>query len=208
MRPIAAALVLLTGVGGMAGCGGSSSTPSGAAQSAIPTDYAGATAAPSKPAPPLELRDSLGRRVNIDDYRGKAVMVTFMYDRCDACSMIVSHLRAAQNRLGAAAGRLRIVAVSVDPRGDSPKAVKEFLAEHHMTGRMEYLVGSRAELQRVWADWNLVSDSEQANGEVFHAVDPVALVYGISGSGRITTLYPANFRPQQIVHDVPRLASS
>jgi hypothetical protein len=32
-------------------------------------------------------------------------------------------------------------------------------------------------------------------------------VFGINASGKITTLYPANFSPQQIVHDVPLLAS-
>jgi len=31
------------------------------------------------------------------------------------------------------------------------------------------------------------------------------LVYGIAASGKVTTLYPANFRPSQIVHDVPLL---
>jgi hypothetical protein len=72
---------------------------------------------------------------------------------------------------------------------------------------MEYLVGSRVELQRVWADWSLVTGSHPA-GAVSDAVDPVALVYGISGSGRVTTLYPANFRRQHIVHDMPRLAGS
>ncbi len=34
-----------------------------------------------------------------------------------------------------------------------------------------------------------------------------ALVYGISASGRLTTIYPASFEPSQIVHDVPRLAA-
>jgi cytochrome oxidase Cu insertion factor (SCO1/SenC/PrrC family) len=33
-----------------------------------------------------------------------------------------------------------------------------------------------------------------------------ALVYGVSASGRLTTVYPATFAPEQIVHDVPRLA--
>jgi protein SCO1/2 len=208
MRPIAAALVLLTGVGVLAACGGSGSgTPSGAAQNAVPTDYAGVTNEPPQPAPPLELVDSLGKRVDIADYRGKAVLVTFMYEHCAVCSRIIQQLRAAQNRLGAAARRLQIIAVSVNPQGDSSKAINRYLAEHHMTGRMEYLVGSRSELKDVWADWNLVTGSHPG-GEVSEAVDPVALVYGISASGRVTTLYPGNFRPQQIVHDVPRLAGS
>ena len=38
-------------------------------------------------------------------------------------------------------------------------------------------------------------------------VEHSALIYGISGSGKVTTLYPANFKPAQIVHDVPLLAA-
>jgi hypothetical protein len=34
-------------------------------------------------------------------------------------------------------------------------------------------------------------------------VDRTAEVLGISASGDLTAIYPANFRPSQIVHDVP-----
>jgi cytochrome oxidase Cu insertion factor (SCO1/SenC/PrrC family) len=38
----------------------------------------------------LALKDSLGHPVNIDSYRGKAVLVTFIYDHCpDVCPIIV-----------------------------------------------------------------------------------------------------------------------
>jgi protein SCO1/2 len=204
MRPIAAAVALLAGVSGLAACGEpSSSTPSGVAQNAPPTDYAGVTADPSKPAPPLKLKDSRGKTVNIEDYRGKAVLVTFIYDHCpDICATIVLKMRAAQSALGPAANDLQIIAVSVDPKGDTSQTAKEFLADHQMTGRMEYLIGSRSQLKDVWTDWNIEPDPSRKD-----AVEHSALVYGISGSGRITTLYPADFKPQQIVHDVPRLAA-
>jgi hypothetical protein len=39
-------------------------------------------------------------------------------------------------------------------------------------------------------------------------VNHTGLVYGVSASGKITTLYPANFLPKEIAHDVPLLASS
>jgi hypothetical protein len=34
------------------------------------------------------------------------------------------------------------------------------------------------------------------------------LVYGITASGKRRALYPANFQPSWIVHDVPILASA
>ena len=36
-------------------------------------------------------------------------------------------------------------------------------------------------------------------------VEHSALIYGIAADGKVTTLYPANFKPSQIVHDVPLL---
>jgi protein SCO1 len=206
MRRAVLTLALLTATAGLAACGGSGSDPT--TQTSTAADFAGATANPPNPAPPLQLKDSLGKTVNIDDYRGKAVLVTFIYDHCpDVCPLIVSNLHAAQNELGEQAKDMQVIAVSVDPNGDTPKTVKKFLAEHQMTGRMEYLIGSRKKLENVWSAWNIVSKSNPSRKNP-DAVEHSALVYGISGSGKITTLYPSNFKPQQIVHDVPKLAAS
>jgi protein SCO1 len=183
---------------GLAACGGSSSDSQ-------KSSFAGLRAKPQVDAPPLRLRDSLGKPVDIRDYRGKAVLVTFLYTHCpDVCPLIVGHLHSAQQQLGPKANDLQIIAVSVDPRGDSPKAVKRFLSEHQMTGRMEYLIGSRPQLERTWKAWGIASRVPKQNPEL---VEHSAEVFGIDASGKITTVYPAKFQPRLIVHDVPLLAS-
>jgi len=193
----------------VAGCGGSSSSSDPTTTTASAANYSGATANPPKPAPALQLSNYNGKPVNIDQYKGKAVLVTFIYDHCpDICPLIVSNLHAAQNQMSAAERKqLQIIAVSVDPKGDTPQTVKKFLADHQMTGRMDYLIGSRPQLENVWADWNIKQKNDPSNKNP-DAVEHSALIYGISGTGDITTLYPANFKPDQIVHDVPKLASS
>jgi protein SCO1/2 len=198
---VLAPLVLLVAVV-LGGCGGSSSS------AASKPNYDGIAATPSHPAPPLKLHDSLGKLVNINDYRGKAVLVTFIYDHCqDVCPIIVSHLHTAQKELGAQARKLQIIAVSVDPVGDTPKTVKKFLAEHQMTGKMQYLIGSRPQLEKTWKAWHISAASKPTKNNP-DAVEHSALIYGIDGSGKITTIYPADFSPKMIVHDVPLLASS
>ena len=169
--------------------------------------YSGTAASPSKLAPPLKLENALGDEVDIDQYRGKAVLVTFVYTQCpDVCPLIVGNLRSAQSELGPRAEDLQIIAVSADPDGDTAAAVARFLSARSMTDRMEYLIGSRSELEQVWSDWGVVSRaSPKRNDPDF--VEHSALIYGISAGGRITTLYPAQFEPAQIVHDVPILAS-
>jgi protein SCO1/2 len=207
-----AALVVLTaGLAALVvGCGGSSSSSDPTSTTTASTaNYSGATANPPKPAPALQLKNYNGTPVNIDSYRGKAVLVTFIYDHCpDICPLIVSNLHAAQNQMSAAERKqLQIIAVSVDPKGDTPQTVKKFLADHQMTGRMDYLIGSRPQLENVWANWNIKQKNDPSNKSP-DAVEHSALIYGISATGDITTLYPANFKPDQIVHDVPKLASS
>jgi protein SCO1/2 len=192
-----------------AGCGGNGDSASShqTGSNGSIAKYAGTRADPPKPVPPLKLKDSLGHPVDIDRYRGKAVLVTFIYDHCpDTCPLIVGNLRTAQSQLGGRAEKLQIIAVSVDPRGDTPRTVNDFLRAHRMTGRMEYLIGSRPQLEKVWSDWYITSKSGAKVGHPGQ-VEHSALIYGISASGRITTLYPANFKPAQIVHDVPILAA-
>lgn len=199
------ALALLAVLG--AGCGDGESQAANAPGKLTAGRFSGTAALPRKPAPPLKLENSLGREVSIDRYRGKAVLVTFIYTHClDVCPVIAGNLRAAQSDLGAKAKNLQIIAVSADPKGDTRDAVNAFLGQHEMTGRMEYLLGSRRELEKVWSDWSVVSRaSPQKNDPDF--VEHSALIYGISASGKVTTLYPAQFKPAQIVHDVPILAS-
>jgi protein SCO1/2 len=193
------AAVLAAGCGGG---GGAQSAPRG--QSATESSrYAGLLAKPAKPAPALRLRDYRGRPIDLKQYRGDAVLVTFIYTHCpDTCPLIVSNMKTAQALLGARADKLQIVAVSTDPQGDTPKTVRSFLDAHGMSGRMEFLIGSKQALGRVWKDWNIVAKPASSGRDL---VEHSALIYGIDAEGKITTLYPANFRPAQLVHDVPLL---
>jgi protein SCO1/2 len=192
------------------GCGSSSKTKSATAASgsAAPVAYrAEAKLQPATAAPPLSLRNYKGERVNLDSYRGKAVLITFIYTKCpDVCPLITSNLRVSQNLMGkATAAKAQIIAVSVDPRGDTPKAVAAFLARHEMTGRMQYLVGSASELARTWKAWGVGSQRDVQHPDF---VEHSGLIYGITASGKRTTLYSASFRPADIAHDVPLLAAN
>ena len=125
---VVAAAALLGGCGGSGGTAASGQTgvPKGQSTSSS-AKYAGIAAAPAKPAPPLALNDWLGRPVNIDQYRGKAVLVTFIYTHCpDVCPLIVGNLHTALAQLGSDAGKVQVIAVSVDPGGDTPRTVRAF----------------------------------------------------------------------------------
>jgi protein SCO1/2 len=203
MAPLAATLLaaIVTGCGAAAS---GRSNPTAAHRSNVALD-APAEAPEPYPAPAISLYNSLGQRVTLSQYHGKAVLLTFIYDHCpDVCPLIVAHLHTALQMLGPKAQQVQIVAVSVDPKGDTPATVKGFLALHEMTGRMQYLIGSERELTPVWREWGVAVQATPDSREVGHS----AFVYGINGAGQVIALYPSNFEPQWIAHDVPLLASS
>ena len=205
------AVVIVVLVGGVAllVAGGSSSKqqlPAGATSAQV-SRFDGALLQPTKTAPPLAtLHNYQGTSVNLASYRGKAVFVTFLYTHCpDVCPLIASQLHNALSQLGPRASKVQLIAVSVDPRGDKPAAVATFLREHELTGQMQYLIGSAGELAPVWKAWGVGSQRDVGNPEF---VNHSALIYGISASGRLTTVYTAELTPSEVVHDVPGLLSS
>ncbi len=201
-------LVLVVIAGGVAvlAIGGNSPPQVAGASTAHGQFRATEVFSPPTPAPALQLRNYLGQPVNIDSYRGKAVLVTFLYTNCpDICPLITAGLHATLELMGPAkSSHVQIIAVSVDPRSDTPKAVAAFLARHKMTGRMQYLIGSAHELARVWKAWGVGSEQDASQPQF---VNHTGLVYGISASGRRTTIYAANFIPAELAHDVPLLAT-
>lgn len=195
-------------IAAVGGCGGSATAGKQAAPAKL--DAPGKLE-PVKPAPEIALHDYTGRPVRLSQYRGKAVFLTFIYDHCpDTCPLIVSKLHAALELLGPKANQARVVAVSVDPLGDTPKTVKAFVQARGMTGRMDYLVGSLKQLAPVWKRYDISAEAspESRENPQSRAVSHTALIYGITASGKWLALYDAANGPREFAHDVPILASS
>jgi protein SCO1/2 len=109
------------------------------------TEWAGAIRPPGAMIPDFALTDQDGHRVTPP--RGPAVY-TFLYSTCDdTCPLQVQQIRGALDDLGR---DVPVVAFSVDPAHDTPRRARAFVLEQSMTGRMHFLLGSRAQLERVW----------------------------------------------------------
>jgi protein SCO1/2 len=120
------------------------------------------------------------------------------------CPLIVSNLAAAQRGLAAEAQHVSILAVTVDPKRDTPSAIRTFLRARDASGRMDYLLGSWTQLRKAWKDWDIAVSAGKNQVTTGHS----SIIYGITASGRMAVVYPADFTPQQIIHDVPLLAST
>lgn len=235
---VAALALALAGCGGSGDGGGSddgaAATPTTTATATAPAtppagELRGGLVEPPQPAPPLRLRDAEGRMVDAADFRGRPLLVTFVYANCpDVCPLLMSTIAQARRDLGPEADDLAVLAVSLDPEGDTPAAATAFLERHRMTGAARFLVGERAELERVWAAWGIEAEAlhthppgtpadhaHDDDGSALAGANPTAgdiahtsLTYGVSASGTLTTAYPAGFPVDAMAHDIPLLAAS
>ncbi len=174
----------------------------------------GAVVTPPAPTYDFSLHDQTNQQVSLSSLRGKAVAMTFLYTHCpDICPLTAEKLHEAYQQLGGTAKRIALVAISVDPKGDTPEAVRAFLSTHHVDGELTYLIGSFAELKRVWTYYYVTSDAKDptakaaAGAPSVDLVGHTSIVYVIDPSGNLRVFLPANFDPKDLVTDLKILAA-
>lgn len=197
---LAASLALAAGCG--AGGPGAATHPEGEViveTGATTSPYLGGVVENPTLAPELGLRTPDGRRVTVASLRGRVVLVTFLYTRCpDICPLIIDKLRRVQTKVGT--DRVRIVVVSVDPRGDTPATVRGFLRAHRMTGRADWLVGTAADLRPVWKRWGILAERSTENPAL---IEHNGVVWVMDARGRRAVYFPLSaIEVDDIVHDV------
>ena len=110
--------------------------------------FAGAVMPEGLRAPDFELRNQDGERVSMRALRGQPVVVTFLYTTCeDSCPIQAQTVRGALDELG---HDVPALAIAVDPPRDTPERARRFLAEQRASGRIDFVLGSRAELRPLW----------------------------------------------------------
>ena len=178
-----AALALRTGGTGQA------STPTGAGPASGP--FLTAATMPQglggRAVPPFNLADARGGSVASAQLTGRPYVLTFLYVHCvDVCPLIGSEIHDALTKLGPRASSLNVVAVSVDPTGDTHTAVKRWLAVHHEPANFHYLIGSARRLAPVWKAF-FVSPQTPGDPHSTHT----AVIWLINRRGRLAALVPA-----------------
>ena len=148
-------------------------------------------------APRFVLRDQDGEAVAMEDLRGRPVIVTFLYTHCeDSCPTQAQQVRSALDELG---DDVPALAIAVEPERDTEESARAFLSEQRVMGRMSFLLGSRAELEKVWKAFAVEPqrDDLEHSGR-FVLVDP-------EGVQRVS--FPIDqATPERLAHDLRLLA--
>jgi protein SCO1/2 len=148
------------------------------------------------PAHNFHLHDQNGQPVSLSQYRGRVVILSFMYSTCqDTCPVEAQQIRGAMDDLGQAVPALT---VSVDPSQDTPINAKRFLFRESLTGRMRFLLGTRAQLQPIWKAYGIQPQSNTSKQS-----DHSAYVLLIDRRGRERDGFPdSELTPEALAHDI------
>ena len=151
--------------------------------------------------PSFALRNFDGSLVRSSDFRGKVVVLTFLDTKCmEACPIIAGEVADAWRRLSEQERRETIaVAISTDPRDDSPEAIRAFLRRHRALQTFRYLTGPIPRMKRLWQAFQILSSFESGDADTHSA--PVR-IYGRDGVWLATLHAGADLTPINLAHDV------
>jgi protein SCO1/2 len=148
--------------------------------------------------PDFALRDQHGQVVRLSLLRGKVVLLTFLYTHCpDVCPLTATNLNTALARIGRARKDVRVLAVSVDSKGDTPASVAAFIRSHRLRPQFHYLTGTEKTLRAVWRAYRVQAVPQGEAG-----VDHTLYTLLIDPGGKARVLFDVQARPAAIAHDV------
>lgn len=149
----------------------------------------------------FRLRSYTGREVSMGALRDKVLALTFLDAQCkESCPVIVATAPRALARLDAEdRARVAFVAISTDPREDTPAAVRSFLRRYGAEGSLEYLIGPKPAVRRAWHEYGVLA-SEVTGADTMHSA-PVR-IYAPGGEWVSSLGAGADLSPRNLAHDI------
>jgi len=155
----------------------------GQASSGLDLDVAAA----AEPAPPFALTDQDGVQRSLEDLRGHAVLVDFIYTHCPGpCPITTARHVAAQRALPEAVReQVWFVSISLDPERDTPEARRAYAAKHGVDlAHWSFLGGEAGPVLAVVESYG-VGRKPGEGGEIDHVV----AAFLVDGEGRVVRRY-------------------
>ncbi len=147
-----------------------------------------------------------GTRTHLSAFRGRVVLLTFVYANCPgACPLVTGKLLALHHELKRSMGGradVQLLSVSVDPQNDTPAALAAYARQWQVhDGGWLFLTGSEAEIQAVLDAYDLWR-KKLPNG----LVDHVMRVYLIDRQGDVREIYDSRlFSVALVLQDIGTL---
>ncbi len=151
----------------------------------------------------LELSDHNGQRRTLADFKGKVVALFFGFTHCpDVCPTTLSEMAVVMKELGADAGRLQVLFVSVDPERDTADVLKRYVPAFNPS--FLGLTGSADEIARAAKEFKIYYQKQPLKGGGY-TMDHSAGTYIIDGEGRLRLFAQYGAGAPALLHDIRQL---
>ena len=167
---------------------------------------------PGRAVPNFQLVNQDGKRITLDQYRGKYLVLTFVYTRCPVpnyCPLMSNHFASIQKELltnKTLADKVRLLTITIDPKYDTPKVMRSYGASR--SGRFdkedfklwEFATGTDNEVQQIAKFFGLyyVSESDQ----IVHSLRTAI----ITPEGKVHEVMRGNqWKPEEVVQELKQL---
>jgi len=161
--------------------------------------------------PNFTLRNQDDREIHIKDYRGKTLLLTFIYTRCpvpDYCTLMSDNFAQIDRALGQNPelyGKTHLLSISIDPEYDTPKVLRSYGAAHteryqnETFAHWEFAGGTKEQVKEIAQFFGLTYFPEK--DQIIHALRTVI----IDPHGKVAKIHGGNdWKPEEIVAEMQK----
>lgn len=156
--------------------------------------------------PPFTLANQDGARVTLDTFRGQPFVLTFIFTRCPVpnfCPLISHNFSELQEAIKAdpgAAGKTRLLSVTLDPKFDTPEILKSYAQQQKADPQIwTFATGERSEIDKLTQSFAVFVQPEA--GTISHGL-ATALV---GPEGKVVKIWRGNsWKPSEVVEEFHR----
>lgn len=163
----------------------------------------GSTLADIGAAADFKLADTTGHEIALESFRGKAVLVSFVYTTCTGtCPMTTLALTRVSEKLekaGLWGEGVEFASITLDPDRDDAETLKRYAETYKInTSRWHFLTGDPAKVKKTIADWGMWVKRDRTG-----ALDHPSRIFLVDPRGRIREIYNLEYlKPAWVVDDV------
>ena len=165
--------------------------------------------------PNFTLLNQDGKPIRIRNYRGKALLLTFIYTRCpqpDQCTLMSNNFAQIERELGQDAelyARTHLLSISIDPEYDEPKVLRSYGAAHteryenETFAHWEFATGTGEQVKEIAQYFGLTYFPEK--DQIIHALRTAI----VNPDGKVVKIYHGNdWSTDQVLKDLKSVFKS
>ena len=161
--------------------------------------------------PNFTLRNQDNREIHLQNYRGRTMLLTFIYTRCpvpDYCTLMSDNFAQIDRALSQDAGlyaKTHLLSISIDPTFDTPQVLRSYGAAHteryqnETFAHWEFAGGTTEQVKKIAEYFGLTYFPEK--DQIIHGLRTVI----INPEGTVAKIYSGNdWKPEEVVVEIKK----